>query len=247
MPQRVEESLPLLQKMLQWLDRRQEKDRRVTQCRRFQKKQIAEVKEVLRQMELEKGEIDVYSEKAVRIRLQFYFVVETTYYVHLQSLQKLKCHLDLMLLHIVSENEATRSLRDVIQACANHVTSMYPQINDMGENYRLSRGCVISKELTNVQLQQNRDEGTSLTMMVHFCDGETVPVDEDKYCIICLTDYQDGDDVFRNANEQLPGAPIICNHFFHEKCISKWIKRNEGSSCPCCREQFLINSTFYSD
>ena len=28
-----------------------------------------------------------------------------------------------------------------------------------------------------------------------------------------------------------------CNHYFHKKCIDKWLKTN--SSCPICRKNFL--------
>ena len=42
-------------------------------------------------------------------------------------------------------------------------------------------------------------------------------------CPICLEDYNIGEIL----NE------LICNHFYHKKCINNWIKSN--NNCPICR------------
>ncbi|XP_070496834.1 E3 ubiquitin-protein ligase Iruka-like [Chironomus tepperi] len=43
-------------------------------------------------------------------------------------------------------------------------------------------------------------------------------------CAICFEDYQ------VNENEV---RKLLCNHFFHEKCIFPWLRNN--ASCPVCR------------
>jgi len=47
-------------------------------------------------------------------------------------------------------------------------------------------------------------------------------LDNDR-CPICLEDYNIGD----TLNE------LICNHFYHKKCINNWIISN--NNCPICR------------
>ncbi|KAK6945016.1 Zinc finger, RING-type [Dillenia turbinata] len=46
---------------------------------------------------------------------------------------------------------------------------------------------------------------------------------EDSVCCICLTRYEDNDEL-----RELP-----CSHFFHTACVDKWLKIN--ASCPLCK------------
>ncbi|KAL3532408.1 hypothetical protein ACH5RR_005929 [Cinchona calisaya] len=46
---------------------------------------------------------------------------------------------------------------------------------------------------------------------------------EDAVCCICLTKYEDDDEL-----RELP-----CSHFFHTECVDKWLKIN--ASCPLCK------------
>jgi len=43
-------------------------------------------------------------------------------------------------------------------------------------------------------------------------------------CLVCLTEYED--------NEELRTMP--CLHFFHKKCIDKWLLER-SSTCPICK------------
>ena len=45
----------------------------------------------------------------------------------------------------------------------------------------------------------------------------------DKNCSICLDEF--------NENELL--FQLICNHYYHKKCIHDWLQKNK--SCPLCR------------
>jgi hypothetical protein len=49
-------------------------------------------------------------------------------------------------------------------------------------------------------------------------------------CVICLEDYEEGDNVCWSHNRQ-------CNHVFHQECIVEWLVRHDG--CPVCRQDFL--------
>lgn len=48
---------------------------------------------------------------------------------------------------------------------------------------------------------------------------------EDAVCCICLTKYED--------NDQLRELP--CSHFFHTQCVDKWLKIN--ATCPLCKSE----------
>mmetsp|Transcript_23097 Transcript_23097/g.74286 ORF Transcript_23097/g.74286 Transcript_23097/m.74286 type:complete len:303 (-) Transcript_23097:124-1032(-) len=50
-----------------------------------------------------------------------------------------------------------------------------------------------------------------------------IPEGEDASCAICLTDFEDG--------EQLRQLP--CRHYFHKACIDDWLRIN--ATCPRCR------------
>lgn len=54
-------------------------------------------------------------------------------------------------------------------------------------------------------------------------------------CSICISSYQVGSDVVWSSNP-------ACEHVFHAQCIEEWlIKQREGSQCPCCRQEFIID------
>jgi hypothetical protein len=50
-------------------------------------------------------------------------------------------------------------------------------------------------------------------------------------CFICMERY--------NCNEFKRILPS-CKHYFHKKCIDKWLKSN--ASCPVCRDQLIKNN-----
>nr|GMD01701.1 E3 ubiquitin-protein ligase At1g63170-like [Ipomoea batatas] len=54
-------------------------------------------------------------------------------------------------------------------------------------------------------------------------DKERAISGEDAVCCICLSNYEDNDEV-----RELP-----CSHFFHTACVDKWLKLN--ASCPLCK------------
>uniref|UniRef100_A0A6V2DJT5 RING-type domain-containing protein n=1 Tax=Ditylum brightwellii TaxID=49249 RepID=A0A6V2DJT5_9STRA len=51
-------------------------------------------------------------------------------------------------------------------------------------------------------------------------------------CAVCLCSYDVGDKLVWSSN-------LNCSHAFHEECIVDWlIKMQEGTPCPCCRQEF---------
>lgn len=61
----------------------------------------------------------------------------------------------------------------------------------------------------------------------------------DDYCMICMEKYK-----IRQFKRIIPK----CNHFFHKKCIDKWLKKK--ATCPVCRcdllEQNITNLSLQS-
>ena len=49
-----------------------------------------------------------------------------------------------------------------------------------------------------------------------------------KKCLICMDNFK-----HKEYKRILPG----CKHYFHKKCIDKWLKKN--STCPVCRQELL--------
>lgn len=57
------------------------------------------------------------------------------------------------------------------------------------------------------------------------CDGN-----EQEHCFICLQKYN---------KKEYKRTLKCCNHYFHKKCIDKWLKTN--SCCPLCKCDQLEN------
>lgn len=51
---------------------------------------------------------------------------------------------------------------------------------------------------------------------------QKMPADK-KNCVICLTDFQEGD----------KAIILPCTHLFHSECIRNWFQRN--NTCPICK------------
>ncbi|KAI8891780.1 hypothetical protein BC833DRAFT_613310 [Globomyces pollinis-pini] len=54
--------------------------------------------------------------------------------------------------------------------------------------------------------------------------SKTVPLKSTE-CVICLEDF----------NQRVLVTTLACDHSFHKKCISDWLKRN--AACPICRRE----------
>ncbi len=49
--------------------------------------------------------------------------------------------------------------------------------------------------------------------------------DDKKDCVICLEEFQNGDEVIT----------LPCFHLYHKQCIKDWLKKN--GSCPICKKE----------
>nr|GMC65262.1 E3 ubiquitin-protein ligase At1g63170-like [Ipomoea batatas] len=61
-------------------------------------------------------------------------------------------------------------------------------------------------------------------------EKERVISGEDAVCCICLSKYEDNDEL-----RELP-----CSHFFHAQCVDKWLKIN--ASCPLCKFEIEVEN-----
>lgn len=50
-------------------------------------------------------------------------------------------------------------------------------------------------------------------------------IDKEQQCAVCLTDFTLAETVRK----------LVCNHMFHDECISKWL-RERIDNCPLCRK-----------
>jgi len=55
-------------------------------------------------------------------------------------------------------------------------------------------------------------------------------IEEDCHCHICLSEIKESEWIRKLPN---------CNHYFHKKCIDKWLKKNV--CCPMCRRNQIDN------
>jgi hypothetical protein len=66
---------------------------------------------------------------------------------------------------------------------------------------------------------------------INNCIGKSHKIKKDDHivnesCLICIEKYNVGE-----FKRYLPK----CNHYFHKKCIDKWLRKN--ASCPICRDK----------
>lgn len=51
-------------------------------------------------------------------------------------------------------------------------------------------------------------------------------------CAVCLCTYNEGETIVWSSNGK-------CKHAFHNECVVEWlIERQNGTPCPCCRQEF---------
>ena len=81
----------------------------------------------------------------------------------------------------------------------------------------------IQNNENNERLLQNESNPQRQNQMIEKKELKFTNELNDKNCSICLDEF--------NENELL--FQLICNHYYHKKCIHDWLQKNK--SCPLCR------------
>ncbi|KAL1960953.1 hypothetical protein VTO42DRAFT_4841 [Malbranchea cinnamomea] len=63
-------------------------------------------------------------------------------------------------------------------------------------------------------------------------DTENIPIPEQERCLICLSDYEAGEELRKL---------VKCKHLYHRECIDEWLLTGRNS-CPLCRGEGVSES-----
>jgi Ring finger domain len=152
------------------------------------------------------------------------------------------------------QNQLRRLLEQFRQQARDRQTwnslSMQREVQAMSDSnqYRSSTGRILtSTKDINDNLYSSTSEttndfnnGSPSLLLANFdgSDNDVVPI-HDVMCVVCIVDYQNGDEILRNAICEPQSA---CNHFFHKECITAWIQMSWKRECPCCRRPFVVTA-----
>jgi len=136
-------------------------------------------------------------------------------------------------------------------------TVVYPREERRQEAERAKKNCPIKKRLRLLEalqrcshllceedLQRSKNDieaGANIDDNMIRLPGneELIP----NTCAICLCDFEISETVMWSSNPN-------CHHCFHDDCILTWlvkIKEEEGTPCPCCRQEFTDLKPSQSD
>jgi Ring finger domain len=88
-------------------------------------------------------------------------------------------------------------------------------------------------------LNSDTSNRSSTILSADFGDDDVLPIEETS-CVICCIEYQNGDEILRNAASSYTPS-MCCNHIFHVECITSWIQTSRKAECPCCRSPFALS------
>jgi hypothetical protein len=115
---------------------------------------------------------------------------------------------------IVRENNNSIEIEVTILDSTN-ISNIFPNINQILEKYFLKNKKIKDKDINKCLGKYKKFDKKS---------NEIINKD---YCKICYQDF--------NIKEYKRN--LKCNHFFHKKCIDKWIKIK--NTCPICRDKCI--------
>ena len=266
----VEASSSSLQHIRQFSHRRHFRDGQVIlTCQDFLQQLVDMVRRI--EEEQEREERVLLRQMVHQLQIQLSLLLDFIQLLNQQFYRKLQDYSDHIMHRVLQyasamnqENpEWGRSILenpDVIAAMARYS-------KQVGQVYRSSHGRVVAVSTLTVSnteecmdsiikemdcCQNNEKHIQSIAaanLVVNFGDEEMVPIEEkDASCIICLIEYQNGDDICRNAAKEILSSAdaMHCNHFFHKGCITQWLQTtschyHRRTTCPWCRNYFSIH------
>ena len=102
-----------------------------------------------------------------------------------------------------------------------------------------SKKCREDESSSKIETNYNSTDNTINDTMTYDLDvenGEVNLPNEKTFpnsCAICLCPYQPNERIVWSTNSN-------CHHAFHSECIVEWlVKMQDGSPCPCCRQEFV--------
>ena len=87
------------------------------------------------------------------------------------------------------------------------------------------------------------------------CKKENIKTNELNLDHIENITYLDCPICYEEFNQQDKISILVCDHYYHEECIKKWINsplldkqyRNVKKACPLCREDLIFKSNKQTD
>jgi len=95
------------------------------------------------------------------------------------------------------------------------------------ENQRDINETLLQNESNPQNNQNNQNESNRQNQTIEKIEMKFTNDLNHKNCSICLDEF--------NENELL--FQLICNHYYHKKCINDWLQKNR--SCPLCRQDLI--------
>ena len=131
---------------------------------------------------------------------------------------------------------APQSAEDaVVPPTPTNTPSLFYAVDDPyddNDDDKYSALCIPCTEQTDCNISSNAtttngdNDGTSPTPTTRLVSAT---------CAICLVQYEPGCYVSWSSNSD-------CTHVFHRDCILMWLLKKEEPLCPCCRQEFVLES-----
>ena len=128
-------------------------------------------------------------------------------------------------------------------------TAMYNYHNEESASHNIVENdanylktCELPK---NVSIQKSKD-----------C---TLQSGNSNYCAICISHFEDGDQVVQSSRGKRTNRPYdqngvseqqnrsLCIHRFHKNCMIEWLLLSREPLCPCCRRFYLDDAKVVED
>mmetsp|Transcript_10606 Transcript_10606/g.19337 ORF Transcript_10606/g.19337 Transcript_10606/m.19337 type:complete len:251 (+) Transcript_10606:591-1343(+) len=127
-----------------------------------------------------------------------------------------------------SEKESPKERKKKLVSCfeRNKVTMVVKE-EDLQDDPDAEQDIGVEIGQTNSAGDQSLASQNASGSLLLTC-GRSIP----NCCAVCLSSYEVDDNVVWSCNP-------MCQHAFHQECVLEWlIKMQDGTPCPCCRQEF---------